>query len=132
MSNFIKRAKNFIRRVQEVLRLTAKVSELVGDGIDVIALVDSVVDSFVALRKNGKLKDADFFEFTSAICDLIVKVAETGRPLGDVIVDILDLFDSSEKLQAYSTTPRGGIESIVKLVDYTCQATEEHLAEQDA
>ena len=96
----IRRVKIFVQRFQEIARIVSKLSQLVGDGIDVIKVVDSVVDSFIEQRKNGKLKDVDFYDFASAVCDLISKIAESGEPLADVVNNILALFESMGKLDS--------------------------------
>ena len=119
------RAKKFIQRFQEVASIVSKLSQLVGDGLDVIKVVDSVVDSFIEERKNGKLKDVDFFEYAMAVCNLISAIADVGEPLGDVVSNIVSLFETSQKIKMQGMSKADSIKAVKTIVNNAFSPIEE-------
>lgn len=113
----ILRVKMFIQRFQEIARIVSKLSQLVGAGLDVIKVVDSVVDSFIAERKKGKLKDVDFFEYAMAVCNLISAIADAGEPLGEVVNNIVSLFETSQKIRAQGMSKSDSITAVKTIVN---------------
>ena len=109
--------KKFIETAKNVLRITSRIAELVGDAFVAFKVVDSIVDAFVEQRKKGNLKEADFLDYATAVCELVGTLAESSLPLVDIVEDITKLFDSSQKLASISERPHEAVNDIVKIVD---------------
>lgn len=76
------RVKRFFQVAKSVLQLISKLLDVVGDTLAVIKVVDTAVDTFIAKRKEGELKDVDALTYVSAICSL---VADLLPYAGDVL-----------------------------------------------
>lgn len=85
------RVKRFFQIAKSVLELLSKLLPLVGDTLECIKVVDTLVDQFIEKRKNGELKDVDFLTYASKIIELIGEIA----PLG------LSFFETMELLFDY-------------------------------
>lgn len=81
------RVKRFFQVAKSVLALLGKLLPLVGDTLECIKVVDSLVDSFIEKRKNGELKDVDFITYATKIIDLVGEIA----PLGYTFIETMEM-----------------------------------------
>lgn len=81
------RVKRFFTVAKSVLQLISKLLPLVGDIVECIKVVDTLVDSFIEQREKGDLKGVSFIDYVSGIVDLISKIA----PLGYSFVETCEL-----------------------------------------
>lgn len=83
----MKRVKRFFQVAKAILQLVSKLLPLVGDVVECIKVVDSLVDSFIEKRKNGELKDVDVVTYISEVLHLVGEIA----PLGYSFVESIEL-----------------------------------------
>lgn len=83
----MKSVKRFFAIAKAILELINKLLPLVGDIMECIKVVDTLVDKFVEERKNGKLKDVDIVTYISEVLNLVGEIA----PLGYSFVECVEL-----------------------------------------
>lgn len=81
------RVKRFFKTVKAVLALVNKLLPLVGDIMECIKMVDTLVDAFIERRKQGDLKGVSFVDYAMDIIHLIAEIA----PLGYSFVETVEL-----------------------------------------
>lgn len=82
----MKRVKRFFQIAKAVLQLISKLLPLVGDIMECIKVVDTLVDKFNEEREKGQLKDVSFIDYCSALLRLISELA----PLGYTFVETVE------------------------------------------
>lgn len=83
----MKSVKRFFQIAKAILQLINKLLPLVGDIMECIKVVDTLIDKFVEERKNGKLKDVDIVTYISEVFRLVGEIA----PLGYTFVETVEL-----------------------------------------
>lgn len=94
MSNVKERVVRFFVVAKSIINLISKVAKVVGDGLAVIKVVDTIVDTFIEKRQKGELKGADFLEYAGAVAGLVVDLAPYAGSVTQAVEDIYRLIDA--------------------------------------
>lgn len=85
--------KRFCNAVRVTIGLISKLAKVVGDGLAVVKMVDTIVDSFIERRRQGELQNVDAITYISSLCDLVADIAEYGDDAVDAVESAHDLID---------------------------------------
>lgn len=90
-------AREKFKRFCDTLRVTfgliSKLAQVVGDGLAVVKMVDTVVDSFIERRRRGELQNVDAITYISSLCELVADISEYGDDAVDAVESAHALID---------------------------------------
>lgn len=96
----MKSVQRIFATIKALIALLNKLLPLVGDIMECIKMVDTLVDTFNTQRENGKLKDVGFVEYFTAIVRLVSDLAPLGYTFVETIEKIFEYASKFEEFQA--------------------------------
>ena len=83
----------FCNALRVTFGLISKLANVVGDGLAVVKMVDTVVDSFIERRRQGELQNVDAITYISSLCELVADISEYGDDAVDAVESAHALID---------------------------------------